>query len=53
MEDATDRIGILTTVQKEDGVQALGDTTIIGLFEATPHIPIRCSLTPVLSWARK
>jgi hypothetical protein len=38
MENATECIGILTTVEQEDGVQALGDTTIIGLFEATPHI---------------
>jgi hypothetical protein len=38
VEDGTNGIGVLTTVEQEDGVQALGDTVIIGLFEATPQI---------------
>jgi hypothetical protein len=38
MRDDADGIGILTTVQKEDRVQAFGNAAIICLFEATPHI---------------
>jgi hypothetical protein len=38
MENSADGGGILTTVEKEDGVQALGNAPIVGLFEAPPHV---------------
>jgi len=38
VEDAADRVRILSTVQKQDGVQTFGDAAIISLFEAPPQI---------------
>jgi hypothetical protein len=36
VEDGTHGINILATVAEQDGMQALGDAAIIGLFEAPP-----------------
>ena len=36
-EAAPDGGGMLITVEQEDGVQALGDTMIIGLFSDAPY----------------
>ena len=38
LQDGADGIGIEATIEQEDGMQALGDAAIIGLFEATPQI---------------
>jgi hypothetical protein len=38
MENGTNCISILATVKRQDCVQALGNSAIIGLFETVPHI---------------
>ena len=38
VQDTADRLGILTAVQEQNRVQALGNTTIISLFETAPHV---------------